>query len=106
MIKEIVDEIKKAEAEAEENRAKSREAGNEIIRKASKKADHILNSVHKERKGIIQGKVEEAERTAKKESKSILREAETEAGRVENEARKNLDAAIRMVYERVTRYGN
>lgn len=106
LIKEIVEEIKKAEAEAEDTRAKSRDAGSEIIRKASKKADHILNSVHKERKGIIQSKVDEAEKTARKESKAILREAETEAGRVENEARKNIDDAIRMVYERVTRYGN
>ena len=106
MIKEIVDEIKKAEADAEQIKQKARETGGDIIRQSAKKADHIKNSIHKDRKGIIRNKIEDSEKKAQKESRKILKEAEVEADRMENKARRNLEEAVKMVYERVTGYGN
>jgi len=105
LIKEIVDEIKKAEAESSRLKAKARESGSEITRKALKKADYIRGNIHKERKGIVRIKVDESEKRAQREAKTILKEAQYEASRVEDEARKFLDEAVSMVFERVTNYG-
>lgn len=106
MIKQIVDEIKAVEAEAAAIRAKARDEGSELIRKAQKQADHIKSGIHKERRQIIQTKVDEAEKNAKRKEKVILNEAEEDADRVEREANKFFEDAVNTVFERVLEYGN
>lgn len=106
LIKEIVDEIKKAEAQAVDMVSTARERGNEVLRKAAKQADHIKGSIHRERKQTIHAKMEESIKNARRKEKSILKEAEEEAARTEREARKFLDDAVNLAFERVTNYGD
>jgi len=106
LIKEIVDEIKSAEAKAAAIKKDARESGDEVVRQALKKADHIKGYIHKERKGIIRTRVEEMEKNGNKKARVIDKEAEEEAARTERIARRFMKEAINKVFERVLDYGN
>lgn len=106
LIKEIVDDIKSAEEKASGIKKKSRESGDEVVRKALKKSDHIKGYIHKERKGIIRTKVEEMEKNGNKKARVIEKEAEEEAARTERSARRFMEEAVNKVFERVLNYGN
>ncbi|MCD4782671.1 MAG: hypothetical protein K8T10_02450 [Candidatus Eremiobacteraeota bacterium] len=106
MIKEIVDEIKSAEEKAAGIKKESRESGDEVVRQALKKSDHIKGYIHKERKGIIRTKVEEMEKNGNKRGRVIEKEAEEEAARTQRSAGRFVDEAVNKVFERVLNYGN
>lgn len=106
LIKEIVEDIRKKEDEAQKIRASARENAVEILRQAREKAEEIRNSLHSERKGIINSRIEEFEKSARKSAEKIIRDTESTAERIEEDALENIDSAINVVFERVINYGN
>ncbi|MFP4497756.1 MAG: hypothetical protein ACLFQV_06045 [Vulcanimicrobiota bacterium] len=106
MIKDILNEINSVEMKAREQVNQARETANEQIRQARYKAGQKIEDFHRKRSDFITLKIREAETRARQQVSKEAEESKKKSSLIEKDARKNLEEAIDLVFERILNYGN
>lgn len=103
---EILKSIEQAEGRAEEIRAQAQREARDMIKASEEASVQNERSAALEQRGVVQAILDDARRAAEKRIASMAQEEEAACQAVAEAARKHLDAAANLIFERVVENGH
>ena len=103
---ELLQNIEKAEARAEEIRAEAQREARDMLKSVEEVCVTNERNAVLEHRALSQGILEEAKEAAGKRIDAMAAKEETSRGQVTDAARQKLDAAANLIFERVVSDGH